>query len=106
MELFFGVLFISFMFIGIVFTVYAVIYLLLQPKADGETVLVPLYETDADIEKRLGFITYRHMFCSDRVKIVIVDMGLNNIQRELCERFVGEYPSVLLVSPEKITEVL
>ncbi len=106
MELFFGVLFISFMFIGIVFSVYAVVYLLLRPRERCETVLFPLYENDGDIRRILGYISYKYTFCPAGVKIVLVDMGLNNIQKEVCRQFCAENPSVKLITSEKITEVL
>lgn len=106
MELFFGILFISFMFIGIVFSAYAVMYMLLGSKRKHGVVLLPLYENSGDIRRELSFLSFKYTFCDERITVAIVDMGLNNIQREVCEQFCREYPSVLLITPEQITEVL
>jgi|GEM_PF-1938154 len=105
MSLFFGTLFILFMFIGVVFSVYAVFYFLLKPKKRREIVLLPLDENCGDVRGQLSFLFFESSLFTGEMKAVVVDMGMNNIQREICEK-ICEENGVKLIYPEKITEVL
>jgi len=104
MDMFFGILFILFMFIGILFTAYAVLYLLLKPKNKNEILVYPLNENSGDIRAVLSFIDFRCTLFGAK-NVVIIDTGMNNIQRDICIGFC-EKSSWKLIYPEEITEVL
>ena len=106
MDMFFGILFTLFMFIGVVASAYAVLFFLLRPKRKNEVLLIPIDENSGDIRTFLGFAGLKLSVSGEGLRIVFVDMGLNNVQLQLCEEFCGEYPLASVIKPEKITEVL
>ena len=105
MDMFFGILFILFMFIGVLFSVYAVLYNLLKPKGETGVIVYLFDENTPDIHKKLAFLDYQ-LILAGIGKAVLVDNGMNNIQRAFCEKFCSENGSAVLVYPEEITEVL
>ena len=104
MDMIFGILFILFMFIGILFMAYAVLYLLLKPKSRNEMLVYPINENSGDVRAVLSFIDFRCTLFGAK-NVVIIDTGMNNIQREICTSFC-EKSLWKLIYPEEITEVL
>ena len=105
MDMFFGIMFVLFMFIGVLFSVYCVIYNLLKPKNKMGVIVYSFDENSRDIQKQLAFLDCRCILAGIG-RAVIVDNGMNNIQRHFCEQFCQENTFAVLVYPEEITEVL
>ncbi|MBO4339390.1 MAG: hypothetical protein K5755_02510 [Clostridiales bacterium] len=105
MDMLFGILFILFMFIGVLFSVYFVFYNLLKPKKKKSAIVLVFDSESQDIRQQLGFIDFQRAV-SGAGKAVIIDNGMNNVQRMFCERFCGENSSAVLINPGQITEVL
>jgi hypothetical protein len=105
MDMFFGIIFILFMFIGVLFSVHLVFYNLLKPKKTKGAVAVLFDKNSNDIREQLSFLGFLDSTVGTG-KIIIIDNGMNNVQRLFCERFCQENASAVLIYPDKITEVL
>lgn len=64
--------------------------------------IIPLYDDPAQIEVRLRFgINQLEWNCTgDRV--ILVDMGLGEESRTVCDRFLRRYPGIVLCSPDEV----
>jgi len=96
------------MFAGVVFSAFGVLMLLLRPRRKKEIHLILLDENSGDIYRILYYSSLKNSFFSSpyEVNTFAVDMGMNNIQREICLEFCEKNKNIKTVYPEEITEVL
>jgi len=110
MNIFFGTVFIILVFTGLVSLAYAVLFFLLKPKnrKGRDIYILPLDKSCENVVSELHFAMLKTALLGeeDKVRIVVADMGLNNIQRGLCEEYCRRHGGIQIKNIENITDVL
>jgi hypothetical protein len=110
MNIFFSTVFIILVFTGLVSLAYAVLFFLLKPKNRKRKALyiLPLDSGCEDVVAELHFALLKTELLGegDKVKVIVADMGLNNIQRAVCEEYCSRHYGIRVVDAEHITDVL
>lgn len=110
MNIFFGTVFIILVFTGLVSLAYAVLFFLLKPKNRKRKAvyLLPLDSECENVIAEMHFALLKKELLAegDKVRVAVVDMGLNNIQRAVCEEYCKTHSSIQIKDIENITDVL
>lgn len=111
LDVIFGTAFLCFLFLGIVFAAYAVMFLLIKPKKKTERkglFIIPATAECTDIEREIYFTKLKLAIVGDeqKMRIIILDLGLLPEQKEKCMLLCQTNEEVYLKNPCEILEVL
>ena len=110
MNIFFGTVFIILVFTGLVSIAYAVLFFLLKPK-NRKMQAVYLIKLDSSCENVTAELHFALLKCSilgeeNFVRVAVIDMGMNNIQRQVCEEYCQNHSGIHITDKEHITDVI
>jgi hypothetical protein len=110
MNIFFGTVFIILVFTGLVSIAYITLFFLLKPKGRKRKAVyvLPLDSSCENVVAEMHFALLKTELLGEgsRVKVVVADMGLNNIQRAVCEEYCGCHHGIQVKDIENITDVI
>lgn len=112
LDLVFGTLFVMFLFLGIIFSAYAVMFLMLKPKkkktGEKNILIIPASAHTEEVEREVYFTRLSLAITGNeqKTKIVILDLGVMPSEREKIEDFCKKDAQVVFICPDKILEVL
>ena len=111
LEVIFSVAFLAFLFLGIVFSAYAFLFILMRPKKKDEQkglFIIPANADCEDIEQQIYFTKLKLSIVGDeqKMRIVILDLGMMPSQKEKCEMLCQINEEVYLKNPNEILDVL
>ena len=110
MNIFFSSVFIILVFTGLVSLAYAVLFFLLKPKNGKRqsVYLLPLDSSCENVISEMHFALLKNelLFEGGRVKTVVVDMGMNNVQLMACEEYCRNHEGIQIKRIENVTDVL